>query len=125
MQEARHTAEQVRYLYGTPQGILEFRSFFTENARIDTLLVHLPACDGEQCALFDYECDAESADDLRLYWLAGGDEGIWYGLAEYAVNREAAEQSHTEHEPSHEQRAFRGQLIAEGRRMSTNPNYFA
>jgi hypothetical protein len=125
MQETRHTTNQARYLYGTPTGILEFRAFQTEATVLETLIVHVPDCDGDQCAEYGYECDAENGSDLALYWLAGDDAGVWYGLAEYAVAQEAATINGVVHEPSHEARALRGRLLAEGRRMTDNPDYFA
>ncbi|WP_328344696.1 hypothetical protein [Micromonospora sp. NBC_00421] len=124
MQETRHTVDSVRYLYSTPTGILEFRARPTNTTIIETLIVHIPQCDGDQCAAFDYDCDAENGADIALYWAAGGDAGVWYGLAEYAVAQEAATIHQGPHEASHEQRAFRGRLIAEGRRMETDPDYF-
>lgn len=123
MQEIRHTTNSARYLYGTPTGILEFRALPTLTTTIETLIVHLPACDGDQCADFGYDCDAEDGADIALYWLAGDDAGVWYGLAEYAVAREASTIAQAPHEPTHEQRAFRGRLLAEGRRIA-DPDYF-
>lgn len=123
MQETRHDASQARYLYGTPQGVLEFRALPTATTTINTLIVHTAACDGDQCAQYDYDCDAESADDIALYWPAGDDAGIWYRLAEYAAAREVAVIDQAEHEPTHEQRALRGRLLTEGRRLTTDPDY--
>lgn len=124
MQEIRHTADSVRYLYGTPGGILEFRALPTATTTIETLIVHTPACNGDQCALLGWDCDTEQPGDLALYWMLGDDQGIWNGLAAYAVGQAVTACDTIPREPSAEQRDLRQRLADEGRRMGDDPDYF-
>lgn len=123
MQEIRHSAEAARYLYGTPQGILEFRALPTATATIEALILHAIDCDGEGC---DPDlCDAEAIDggNIALSWLAGDDAGVWYELALYAVGREVAETQQMPHEPTADERALLGRLRAEGQQMVNEGNF--
>ncbi|MDG4792063.1 hypothetical protein O7626_40315 [Micromonospora sp. WMMD1102] len=117
MQETRHNAGAARYLYGTPQGILEFRSIPTPAETINALILHAVDCDAEDC---DTDlCDAEYLDgaNIALSWAAGDDAGVWYELSLYAVGREVADTQQMPHEPSADERALLGRLRAEGQRM--------
>ncbi|MFI2663333.1 hypothetical protein [Micromonospora carbonacea] len=126
MQEIRHTAGQVRYLYGTPTRILEFRALPTATTTIETLIVHVPACNGDQCAAHGWDCDAETpGDTITLAWWAGDDAGIWAGLAAYAVAQDINSIPQPPVEPSHEQRALIGRLRAIADRMTNNSGDFA
>lgn len=123
MQKIRHNAGAVRYLYGTPQGILEFRALPTVTTTINALILHAIGCDGEGC---DADlCDAEAIDggNIALSWLAGDDAGVWFELALYAVGREVAETQQVPHEPTADERALLGRLRAEGQRMVDEGNF--
>ncbi|MEV5819349.1 hypothetical protein AB0L22_09250 [Micromonospora haikouensis] len=124
MQEIRHNSNgQVRYLYGTLAGILEFRALPTATTTIETLIVHVPACDGDQCAQPNYDCDAENPGDLLASWWAGDDTGIWAGLAAHAIARDVDTIPGPPGKPSHEQRTLIGRLRAEAHRMAVDPDY--
>ncbi|MFG1846828.1 hypothetical protein [Micromonospora carbonacea] len=125
MREIRHTNGQVRYLLGNPTGVIEFRALPTATTTIETLIVHTPACNGDQCAAHDWDCDAETPDDnITLAWWAGDDTGIWVGLAAYAIAQDISSIPQPPTEPSHEQRALIGRLRAIADRMTNNPGYF-
>ncbi|MFF0822463.1 hypothetical protein ACFYUR_19040 [Micromonospora haikouensis] len=125
MQEIRHNSNgQVRYLYGTPSGILEFRALPTATTTIETLIIHVPACNGDQCAAHGWDCDAENPGDLIANWWAGDDAGIWAGLAAHAIALDVDTIPGPPTEPSHEARTLAGRLRAEGNRMASDPDYF-
>lgn len=124
MQEIRHTDGQIRYLHNAATGWIEFRALPTAATTIETVITHHPACDGDQCADLDYDCEAGDADDITPYWWAGDDAAIWRILTERATAADLADIAVPPSEASHEQRAFRGRLIAEGHRAAIDPNYY-
>jgi hypothetical protein len=120
VQETRHTANTARYLYGTPQGVLEFRALPTRTTVLAALIDHDPGCHLDDGC----DCDAETIPGglIALSWLAGDDRGVWYELAAHAVARDLEVTNRMPHEHSADERALIARLRAEGQRIADQYN---
>lgn len=107
MQEIRHTADALSFIYGGPAGLLEFRIIGTKTEFFSVLVIHIPGCEAEGC---DDDCDADflPGDEIALAWRVAGfdDAAVWSELARHAVAVDLADVPQPPHEPSADARAF-------------------
>lgn len=107
MQEIRHTADALRFIYGGPAGLLEFRIISTMTEFFPVLVIHIPDCEADGCG---DDCGAEFllGDEIALAWRVAGfdDAAVWAELARYAVAADLADVPQPPHEPSADARAF-------------------
>ena len=124
MQETRHNADNLRFIYGGPTGLLEFRMIAGRTGVTPVLIWHTDGCDAEHCT---DDCDCEFTDGQEIAIareLSSNEQTIWSELARRALAADLADVPQPPVEPSADQRALIARARTVGEQMARE-GYFS